>query len=82
MLVEYIMSLSEAQSSSTVAVPRWNNVEAKAQPYFTPFWMMNGSDVRPSNTTVPCMLSGKDLTILSNTVGQPIFSRTYRDQFC
>ena len=76
MVVEYIMSLSEAQSSSTVAVPRWNNVEARTQPYFTPLWMLNGSDVRPPNPTVPCMLSLKDLAIFSNAVGQPIFSRT------
>lgn len=56
------MSLSEAKSSSTVAVPRWNNVEARTQPYLTPLWMLNGSDVRSPNTAVLCMLSGKDLT--------------------
>jgi len=76
MVVEFIMFLSEAQSSSTVAVPRWNNVEARTQPYFTPLWMLNGSNVRPPNTTVPCMLSGKDFGIFSNAVGQHIFSRT------
>jgi hypothetical protein len=40
-----------------------------------PLLMLKGVDVEPSTTTVPFMLSWKDLVMLSNFGGHPIFAR-------
>ena len=50
-------------------------VGARAQPCFTPFTMLMGSDIIPSTWAVPCMFSWNDLIRASKIGGHPTFLR-------
>ena len=49
---------------------------ARTQPCFTPLLMSHGSDIPPSYWMVTFISSWKDLIMLCNLGGQPIFRRT------
>lgn len=53
----------------------------RTQPCFTPLWILNGSEVDSSKTTVPCIFSWKDLTMLRSLGGNPILNRILKMLF-
>ena len=81
--VKYTAILSDNSSTSASAKKKKmpKRVGVSTQPCFTPFLIGKGPEAEPSNWTVPCMSSWKDVIILWSLEGHPILCRSVNRPF-